>query len=466
MNLSLSIFLALAVVLIAAGIWRRSWLFAAWLCSILLAPTAQARVLGAPFYVYDLAAVILIASFAASGEMARWPRNIPRWHWWFIISSFVLSVGFGFVRYGFLPDILWIWGHSSLAWMPYAFGMVLVTSNANESYRKTLTNILPVISVLFCAMALVQFANLPGSERISSLYYEGLGSEQSVEILRLGEQSNRATGPHFAPTAFGGMALLLGMLYWLLTEWHQRWLRILVALTSVTTIVCTVSRHVMLALIMGLGVFIFACDLRRKAKLILACTVFGAILSTTALGWMAKQGWAERLARWDEGILNDENIAARLFYGPARLVNAIETEPSILITGAGLDPEKLISRHGQAGSSESGFVSNGFLLALYCMGIAGFFLYGFFWVWTWRLARRFPPGQRALLTSFVAMTIIIVAADNYSFMYEPAVAVLFLIASLVAGRRHLLWANDTVRQENPALTGMVPRPMRGGAYAS
>ena len=56
-------------------------LLAAWFLSILLFPTAQARLGGAPIYVYDLAAGILFLAFLSSGELARWPRGLPRWPW-------------------------------------------------------------------------------------------------------------------------------------------------------------------------------------------------------------------------------------------------------------------------------------------------------------------------------------------------------------------------------------------------
>jgi hypothetical protein len=38
------------------------------------------------------------------------------------------------------------------------------------------------------------------------------------------------------------------------------------------------------------------------------------------------------------------------------------------------------------------------------------------------------------MCGFVAMATVIVAADNYSFMYEVAAALLFLIVGLIAGR--------------------------------
>jgi hypothetical protein len=161
-------------------------------------------------------------------------------------------------------------------------------------------------------------------------------------------------------------------------------------------------------------------------------------------------------------VLEDDNTAARVLWGPARLIDLIANEPLVLLTGSGLDPEKLASKSHHEADFESGFVSNGFLLMLYYLGLGGFVLHAVFWGWAVHISRKFPPRSRAANCGFITVALVIVASDNYGAMYEPAIAILFLLVGLLAGQ----WALEA--QEVPALEESleIPEALPEEVYAA
>jgi hypothetical protein len=428
--------LGLAAALWTLALYRRSWAFGVWLGCYLVFPTAFTKLGEAPVYLYDVATLVLVAVLWGSGDLRRWPANAPRWHLWFIGGAFVLSVVGGAARYGPMPELLWIWGHTSLAWLAFMFGVVAFTSLGGEAYRAALQWTVLASLAILAGLAVVQYADLPGSESISEFFYGDLGSVRTVEILRIGPETNRATGPHNAPTGFSGIALLSLAALWLAGGGRAGWMRWTALGLAATVLLCTVSRHTMLAAALAFGVALALAEARRKALVVGAGLVAAVLVVVSADTLLLKNSWSYRLSKTDEGFLQDDNIAARLLWGPARLAERIAADPSLLLTGAGLDPEKLAAKARGDLHFETGFVSNGFLLALYYLGVGGFVFYALFWLWTAWSAWRLPPVRRAAACGFTVMAVLIVAADNYSFMYEPAIGLLALLAGLVGGLRH------------------------------
>jgi len=138
-----------------------------------------------------------------------------------------------------------------------------------------------------------------------------------------------------------------------------------------------------------------------------------------------------------------------------RLAAVIAHEPSLLLTGTGLDPEKLDAKSKLDADFETGFVSNGFLLPLYYLGVFGFVLFGLFWLWAFKRALGSPPATRGMMCGFVAMSVILVVSDNYGFIYEPAVGLLFLIVGLIAGQRHFEKVQGRLAEEEELPTGLA-----------
>ena len=222
MNVSLLYCFILLFAMVMVGLFRRAWLLAFWSVSFLLCPTAFTKIGEAPLYLYDLATVMVLGLFLLSGDWNCWPIRIPRWHWWFIGMAFLLSVVFGAITYGLSPALIWIWGHSSLAWMAFAFGIIITTSLQRAAYRNSLQWGLIISTAVLAVIAVIQYFDLPGSASFATFFYSGMGNEGSVETLRVGLETNRANGPHFAPTTLSGMALLSGIVFWLISDDDQR----------------------------------------------------------------------------------------------------------------------------------------------------------------------------------------------------------------------------------------------------
>jgi len=292
-----------------------------------------------------------------------------------------------------------------------------------------------ISSVVLCSIALIQYTDLPGADFLTRLFYDDLGRAGIADILQHAEV-NRALGPHSSPPGLAGIALLSLLAFWVLDSEGTPVARWIVLLTSSVTILCTVSRHAMLAAVIGLIVALVFTESRKRMRLLAVSGLVVLVLVAVAGNSFFRDGWSRRMAKTEEGILEDDNIAARVVWGPVRLAQFVARSPVVLLTGAGLDPEKLEARSKIDSAFESGFVSNGFLLALYYMGVFGFVLHAAFWFWTLRTANARLGDTRAVAVASIVTACILVFSDNYGFMYKPAVALLFLIAGLVAGRQY------------------------------
>src|SRR2546421_11107020 len=111
-----------------------------------------------------------------------------------------------------------------------------------------------------------------------------MGNERSVEVLRHGVETNRAPGPHVAPTGFAGMALLSVAGFWLVTEEDDQMRRWIVLILSALTTLCTVSRHAMVAAIIGLAVSIALSETKKRGRLIMLVGLAAILISTPAVG--------------------------------------------------------------------------------------------------------------------------------------------------------------------------------------
>jgi len=433
MQIPLTYCLILSIALVLVALLRRPWLIGVWVISLLLFPTAFARIGQAPVFLYDGITALVFISFWVGGDRS-WPSSVPRWHWWFIGSAFVLSVVGGMLRYGAAPEIVWIWGHASLAWLAFSFAVLICTSKSHDQHCGALRAGIFISSVVLCSIALIQYADLPGAGFLTLLFYDDLGRAGIADILQYAEV-NRALGPHSSPPGFAGIALLALLAFWVLNAEGNAFARWIVLITSSVTILCTVSRHAMLAAAIGLIVALVFSEPRKRIRLLAVSGLVVLALGVLAGNSFFRNGWSHRMAKTEEGILEDDNIAARVVWGPVRLAQFVARSPAVLLTGAGLDPEKLEAR-SKIDSFESGFVSNGFLLALYYMGVFGFVLFAAFWYWTLRTASARADDTRAVAIASVVTACVLVFSDNYGFIYKPAVALLFLIAGLVAGRQY------------------------------
>src|SRR5258707_14146926 len=171
MHVSLTYCFVLLSALLIVTVLRRPWLMAIWAIALLVFPTAFVRIGQAPLYLYDGIAGVVFVSLWVGGDRS-WPNSVPRWHWWFIGSAFILSVLGGSWRYGAAPEIVWIWGHASLAWLIFAFGVRICTSELRDEHCAALRAGILISSVLLCSIALIQYRELPGAGFLSRLFYD------------------------------------------------------------------------------------------------------------------------------------------------------------------------------------------------------------------------------------------------------------------------------------------------------
>jgi hypothetical protein len=192
----------------------------------------------------------------------------------------------------------------------------------------------------------------------------------------------------------------------------------------------------MVASAVGVVVFLLLSSQRQRLKAVLFLSIAG-LAGATFLGTYFSDVWGERLGRWSNGVMEDDNVLARVVEGPLRLVNFFNIHPGSLLFGAGPDPEKLMAKTQQAASFESGFVSNSFLLALYYMGVVGLLCYAWFWWKVFRSSLTAPSNMRNAFVGTAVVCGILIAADNYAMMFEAAATILNLIAGLILSERIL-----------------------------
>jgi hypothetical protein len=175
---------------------------------------------------------------------------------------------------------------------------------------------------------------------------------------------------------------------------------------SAIAMLLTYSRHGLLAW----AILLTPSFLRRPGRGALLPVLL--VASVSVLG--ATQFWAERINRG--GVNEDENLSARLVVRPLELLERISEEPFILVSGVGLGTDHM-DRTDEDGPSREGFVSNGFALYLFYLGVSGLaVVVGLLWV-TLRAALRLDGELRAVAIGGLAATVVIIASDNYAFLH-------------------------------------------------
>lgn len=459
MNLSLPIAIAFLVALAYLAVRAPRFIYAIWPFALLATPSMRIMIGPAPVYLYDIVTMVLLAQLFASRELRRWPRSIPRWHRWFIGVGLVFGTITPAIRYGFVPEMLWIFGHVALAWMAFCIGVSLYITPRGESMRTMLAYGAAAGIAYGAVIGALQFGDPAMAARINDFNYRDM-PEHLVRLEEIGGflSSSRVNGPTANPNTFGGMTAIAGGICLLLLAGRNTKTALAVLALAAFTVALTVSRQVLVASVVALVV---AGALARFAhQLRLAGVVAVVVVAALASGALAN--WGERLGRWEGGVGKDLNVIGRVVIGPQRLYDVISREPTILLTGVGLDVQKLVirvkSKQDEVGTLAHGFVSNSFLIPLYYLGLAGFVLTLAFWIWVIRVAWGKPRSGRPLDTGVVTLAVMLIASDNYAFMDEKAVSALFLLAAIVAGR---WWTfNQTSRQSQQRASRAVVSPQQ------
>lgn len=436
MNISLASFAAfLGLLCVLAWRWPRL-LFIAWPMALLVFPSTRTNIGSAPIYWYDAICVLILCRLYFSHDLRQWPDHVPRWHWWFVATGAVFGTLLPIARYGGSLEMGWILGHASLAWMAFAIGLSLFIGPNADRYRTSITWGLFLSLALDAALAILQFGNEAMAEAINHFFFRDMqGHLVLLEEVGARISSSRVNGPHGDPNTFGGTtAIVCAICLLLFREKSQRFGLISIALAGIV-VGATVSRQVLVAAVIG---FLVAFMLGTAGSRVRILAAMSALLVVGLASGVAAS-WAERLGRWEGGVSQDTNVVGRIIIGPMRLIRVINADPTVLFTGVGLDVQKLVKKaDGKAadvGIYQMGFASNSFLLPLYYLGMVGFVLTFAFWIWTLRRALAQPRNTRALDVGCVVAAMVLIASDNYAFVMEVTVAMLFLLAAVVCGRQ-------------------------------
>lgn len=428
MDLGVIYFAAFVGLLAAVYLVRPNYLFSLWVILLFVFPTTRTYLGPAPVYWFDVATMIVCAMIL-SRPASIWPAGGIKWHWWFISYAFIFGLLIPSLRYSPTAESIYVWGHTSLAWMAFPIGVNIAYNIHYGSYRQIV--IYSLMSVLTCLALLAVFQKGDGASALAvNEFYrgdmDGMWTESAYGIERY---SHRPNGPYGAATTFAGVAMIVGLIVAVLNGSRRTWIIWLAAGLIAAVTLLTLTRHVLVAAVAGLCVAVLSSRAKNKAKLLFVGGVFAAAAALAGVSL----GWGERVALTNGGVLSDISIASRLVVGPLRLFQYLVSDPVSLITGVGLDVQKLAASGVDVGAAASGFVSNGFLLSLYYLGVGGLALMVSFWGWIYLSTKRMAANRGSVVRGLVVVAVAVVAADNYAFLEESAVAGLFLFAGCVAG---------------------------------
>lgn len=451
MNISLPLFGVFGAVVLLLAQRAPKHLFFFWPILLLVFPTTRTMVGPAPIYWYDVVIVALLyAMYLNRAHRIRWPKGLARWHWWFIGTAFVGGLVVPTIRYGFSAEMVWILGHASLSWMAFPLGIALFTSARAEQNRQNFLQGLLVSLGATAGVALLQFGDPAMAARINSFYFGDVEGSIRLAEFAAYQSASRVSGPYGGPNGFGGITAVVCAVALLLYHGHAKRLPYVVGTLGTIVIAATVSRQVLAAAIFAAGAALFYMRIKGKIKLV----AIAAMILTGALVSGVATNWSERLNRVEGGIEEDMNIYGRLVIGPTRMWEVIERDPTVLLFGVGLDVQKLVTKGGRGedvGFYKAGFVSNSFLLPLYYLGIVGFAVMIVFWTRLLQRATRLPRDIRPLGIGCTIGAMILIASDNWAFLKEPGVCMLFVFGGCVYGILHQAIMASTMGSEEACI---------------
>tara|TARA_R110002110_G_scaffold54639_4_gene156685 strand:- start:7091 stop:8464 length:1374 start_codon:yes stop_codon:yes gene_type:complete len=430
MNLSLLQFIPFLLLAIGCYLYRPRLLFLILPLAIFVVPTWRLNIVF-PLYLYDLVAVLALSEVVRRGALQAWPRTLPPWHYYFLSVFILLGAFLPILRYGAHPEIIWIIVHAGLSYSMVLTGFALLLVPALKPHLKEFLRGISISLVLLAAIAMLERNNLGMVNFFHQIFYPDLDSRFLQSDFAKTIFASRVPGPFLNSNAFGAVAVLLGATMLVLTDGRQRAL----ALACVALIIfATVSRQCLIALaVIAICALVFRRQSQSRALAAIAALLALPIGVSLATVLPYFSSWTERLGRWQGGILSDSNIVARVINGPERLAALINEYPFVLLTGVGLDIQKLAAKGVDVGALSSGFVSNSFLLALYSFGFIGLVLFISFWAWALIRASRVPASHRHLAIGAVAGSIVLFAADNTPFILEGAIFLnSFLVGAVAA----------------------------------
>jgi hypothetical protein len=241
--------------------------------------------------------------------------------------------------------------------------------------------------------------------------------------MLLGESANiRVYGMYSTSTCFAGAAsLVAALLLFRLAQVKAGLLNHLGLLSAAVTMLLTFSRHGLLAW----GVLLLPSFVRRPQRGFAILALLGVLVALLGAG----DFWAERLSRG--GVREDGNLSSRLVDRPLELLERIEEEPSILVSGVGLGTDHLSRRGAEGGPSRYGFVSNGFALYLFYLGLFAVGVVVALLLVTAMAAWELEPDLRAAALGALGAAVVVIASDNYGFLHSSFPFMWSVIVALI-----------------------------------
>lgn len=437
MNLSLPFFVLFAALLVVLAETRNPWLFFVLPLAYSM-PTARTFFGPVPIYWYDCAAGAILYYLYRTDFWGQYRSATIPWIPIFAIVFLMFGVVAPTVRYGFLPEYGWTYGHFILAWCLFYVGSAVTRP---QYYRESVLLAKGMIVSLgwLAVVAVVSWRNVEITQFFNEFFYGdfyndtgGLGMLTDIRVTE--KWAYRAQGPFMNPTNLALFAVLfLAFIIMTKNRLSRFWLAS-GGLFAAVNVLASVSRQVMIAVCLAGLVYMILTPLVRSIRVIgLGIVLVAGVLLATGGGEVI----TERFGRVASSGIEEQNVAARLIRGPQRLYDLFSEKPDLLLSGVGLDADKLAGRGVDIGGNETGFVSNSFLLSLYYTGILGFIAYVSLWGWSLWKARNTPGNVRPLALAFTVTGIFLTFTDNTFFKLEAIIAwVLFtlgMVASLSEG---------------------------------
>ena len=416
MNVPLIFAPALILVLFGLAGYRPRYLFFLLPVSILLFPQ-QRFYIGGPIYIYDIVIVVVIGYLFRRGLYGRAWKIVPAWHKLFLIYLVSFSLPMVWLRYGVFLESIWVYGHFLLALSAYQLSVIVYSSENTEGLRKSLFYGVVVSVVGLAILVWLQRLVWPANVAIFRFYYRDVVNLFGPEYFAI-----RPAGPFHAPTAMGGIVLIAGVCGIVLNG-HRRSRVLLVAMAATAAAVfVTLSRHAMIAMVLGVVLVFFFSNFKERVKVV-GLLLLGAIIGAQLLF----SEWQDRFLKWDQGVMEDGSIYSRLVAGPLRFLQYCLDNPLSVILGGGLDLEKIEYANPDFVVSQSGFASNGFLLAFYYFGSIGFGLYIMHWLSCVIRIVKGDRQDRRLFVGVLAVIALLTVSDNYGMTSEPFLFYKFFI---------------------------------------
>lgn len=395
-----------AILLVIVALFDARILFAIWTFTWIGMPTLRSRFGQVSVYWCD------VATFGALFSCVRWPANeLSRYaSKWYLAFALVHGVGVvtSLVRY----DAILEPGYDALRFgFCYVPLLVLPRVAPDSDAMKWFWRGVVAAALCMVAVALIQAFRRDIAMQLESFLYgprsEGSRGFAYRERALMFTEHLRVHGMYGTSTCFAGATTMVAVLLtFRMSRERSAPLTQVGFLSSAAAMLLTFSRHGLVAW----AALLLPSFVRRPGRGILVPLLMAVMVGVLGAG----DFWAERIGRG--GIDDDKNLSSRLVDRPLELLERISEEPSILLGGIGLGTSHIM-RTGEDGPSQLGFVSNGFALYLFYLGVPALVVVLLLLALTFRTAWELQGRSRAAALGGLAATVVIIASDNYGFLH-------------------------------------------------